>query len=255
MSALLKRNFSKIKICRKLNWIKIIEKLKNENFEKIKIQKSDSTELNLNLEKRIETNNWGMHAPLFKSKSKTKPKTFLIAGFEQVGNEIELEGKIELRSPYSRLEQAEEWTSQIGTVLNKGIYPNHIITGYSDSESIGIRDLFINYKNVDWLRNEYSRIYRIYTCIYIIFNKRRLYDDLMMQQATHILIDVPRLNHNLQLQLLWLLNQNEIPVDRKTLLSAKFKKSKIEIWDRQRLLVELISLDFKILDSDWSNCD
>ena len=62
----------------------------------------------------------------------------------------------------------------------------------------------------------------------------------MMQEATHILIDVPQLNHRLQLQLLWLFNNDEIPEDTQTLLSVKFTKPRIEIWDRQRLILENI---------------
>ena len=125
-----------------------VDEFVNYDFEKMKIQTCESNVISKKVEDPLQTRNWGMRTPIFRESS--KEKRFLIAGFEHV----ELKEEMAVRSPYDKLSEIENLARRVGSVLNKGLYPNFVPTTCCPIllESIDIRDLFINYDKVDWLR-------------------------------------------------------------------------------------------------------
>ena len=117
------------------------------------------------------------------------------------------------RNIYERLDEAKKLARTIPglKITSFGIYPVNISEDFD--EFLPIID------DKDW--------------------QTRLKNDVIWDQTDIFFINVPRLSPTHYLNLAWLLNEGYIPESEQVLTSLAFEKLKVQIWDRERVLLEL----------------
>ena len=117
------------------------------------------------------------------------------------------------RNIYERLDEAKNLTLTIPglTITSFGIYPVNISEDFDEFLPI--------YNDKDW--------------------QIRLKNDVIWDETDIFFVNVPRLSPSHYLNLAWLLNEGYIPESEHVLTSLAFEKLKVQIWDRERILLEL----------------
>lgn len=117
------------------------------------------------------------------------------------------------RNIYERLDEAKKLAFTIPglTITSFGIYPVNISEDFDEFLPI--------YDDKDW--------------------QIRLKNDVIWDETDIFFINVARLSPSHYLNLAWLLNEGYIPESEQVLTSLAFEKLKVQIWDRERMLLEV----------------